>query len=370
MGSAPEPATVGSMSAATPSSVSAPAGLPVRLKPALRLVWRGPTTVQIGLDPRRGVVLDGLTATRPRPRSSGSPPTPPPSPARTGERDARRAAGRGRPAHPPTHRPSSAGRSRSGPGAVLPGRRSAWSLARRRHRRLGRLAAPAPARGRRLHDRLARHRREPGRRGPHGLPRARVRRRSRDVGAAPSAAHAQTSPAPEPVRTVHADLVVLIEPDAADAAAPPACCRARRGAPVGGGARGRRRRRTAGRARAGGLPALPRPAPSRPRPGVAAGARPAGSPGAEPAQRRRRRRRRWPSSPVRWRVAGAGTSRRPRRVRATRAAAASRRPARRPSRCGCPTAWSPGGRGRHTPECGCRWPPRAPERDGRVTMGR
>ncbi len=62
MGSAPEPATVGSMSAATPSSVSAPAGLPVRLKPALRLVWRGPTTVQIGLDPRRGTVLDGLTA--------------------------------------------------------------------------------------------------------------------------------------------------------------------------------------------------------------------------------------------------------------------------------------------------------------------
>lgn len=33
-----------------------------QIKPGLRQVWRGPGTVQIGLDPRWGTVLDGLTA--------------------------------------------------------------------------------------------------------------------------------------------------------------------------------------------------------------------------------------------------------------------------------------------------------------------
>ena len=33
----------------------------LQIKPALRQVWRGPGTVQIGLDPRFGMVLDGLT---------------------------------------------------------------------------------------------------------------------------------------------------------------------------------------------------------------------------------------------------------------------------------------------------------------------
>jgi len=33
----------------------------VQIKPGLRRAWRGPGTVQIGLDPRRGTVLDGLT---------------------------------------------------------------------------------------------------------------------------------------------------------------------------------------------------------------------------------------------------------------------------------------------------------------------
>lgn len=34
----------------------------LQIKPGLRRVWRGPGTVQIGLDPRWGTVLDGLTA--------------------------------------------------------------------------------------------------------------------------------------------------------------------------------------------------------------------------------------------------------------------------------------------------------------------
>ncbi len=34
----------------------------LQIKPGLRTVWRGPATVQVGLDDRRGVVLDGLTA--------------------------------------------------------------------------------------------------------------------------------------------------------------------------------------------------------------------------------------------------------------------------------------------------------------------
>ncbi|HET9656623.1 MAG TPA: hypothetical protein VFP72_14800, partial [Kineosporiaceae bacterium] len=33
----------------------------LQIKPGLRQAWRGPGTVQIGLDPRRGTVLDGLT---------------------------------------------------------------------------------------------------------------------------------------------------------------------------------------------------------------------------------------------------------------------------------------------------------------------
>jgi len=36
------------------------AGMHVQIKPGLRLVWRGPTVLQIGLDPRHGVLLDGL----------------------------------------------------------------------------------------------------------------------------------------------------------------------------------------------------------------------------------------------------------------------------------------------------------------------
>jgi hypothetical protein len=33
----------------------------LQIKPGLRQVWRGPTTLQVGLDPRHGVLLDGLT---------------------------------------------------------------------------------------------------------------------------------------------------------------------------------------------------------------------------------------------------------------------------------------------------------------------
>ena len=34
----------------------------LQIKPGLRTVWRTPDAVQIGLEPGRGVVLEGLTA--------------------------------------------------------------------------------------------------------------------------------------------------------------------------------------------------------------------------------------------------------------------------------------------------------------------
>jgi hypothetical protein len=36
-------------------------GMFLQIKPGLRRMWRGPSTVQIGLDARRGLILDGLT---------------------------------------------------------------------------------------------------------------------------------------------------------------------------------------------------------------------------------------------------------------------------------------------------------------------
>ena len=283
-----------------------------QLKPALRRVWRDGSTLQLGVDPRRAVVIGGLDAgcgaagrePRRHPRPRGARPRRGPARRRARHRLQELLGLLDRAGvletRPPTSRPLAAlGRPRARPAGARPRRRVA--AARRRRRRRRRAGPPAAAAsctclgaGRVGAVRRQRCSRPPASgtlvvddAGDHSAGRRRAGRAelvatwARGARTRPSARRAgrRRRCRPRlPADRAGADLAVLAGGPGSDRPHPDRLVRGGDPAPGRPGPRDHRRRRPAGAARPVLLPALPRPAPHRPRPGLAEHRRPAAAP--------------------------------------------------------------------------------------------